>query len=184
MTNPDSSLHRRRSIRLPDYDYTTPGAYFVTLCTQEKRCLFGDVVAGQMQLNKAGIIVMQCWREIPEHFPYVELDEFVVMPNHVHGILVFHENCRGIACYAPTAAGFGKMVSGSLPTVIRSFKSAVTRGINKMRRTPSLPVWQRSFYEHVIRKKEDLAVIREYIANNALRWEFDLDKLENTPSDF
>lgn len=163
----------RRSIRLPDYDYTTPGAYFVTVCAHENRCLFGKVIEGKIILNELGNIVVQCWQEIPEHFPKSELDEFIVMPNHVHGLLIFNENCRGIACYAPTATGFGKMVPGSLPALIRSFKSAVTRKVNKIRRTPGVPVWQRGYYEHVVRRADKINRIREYILQNPLRWEYD-----------
>ena len=99
---------RRRSIRLKGYDYSQPGAYFVTICTHERRCLFGDVVDGEMRLNELGKIARQCWLAIPEHFPHARLDEFVIMPNHVHGIIwivdeVDAENIvRGEKFFAPT----------------------------------------------------------------------------------
>ena len=178
MANHTENAKRRRSIRLPDYDYTTLGAYFVTVCVYDHRRLFGDVVDGQMQLNELGDIVMKCWQEIPEHFSNVELDAFVVMPNHVHGILVFHENSSK-ECSVPKVGAFGKMVSGSLSTIIRSFKSAVTRENNKIFRTPGIPTWQRSYYEHVIRRTDKMNRIREYIRNNPLRWEFDQENPEH-----
>lgn len=84
----DPEQHHRRSIRLPGYDYAEPGACFVTICTKDRLCLFGEVVAGEMRLNAAGHIAHQCWSDIPNHFPHVQLDAFIVMPNHVHGILV------------------------------------------------------------------------------------------------
>ncbi|MCP9448033.1 MAG: hypothetical protein NNA22_10760, partial [Nitrospira sp.] len=117
----------RRSIRLKGYDYSQAGAYFVTVCTQDRTCLFGDVADGEMRLNDAGGIARQCWFDIPAHFPNASLDEFIVMPNHVHGIIVV--DGRGTACRAPTEQ-FGRPVTGSIPTIIRSFKSAVTKQIN------------------------------------------------------
>ncbi|MFZ0612076.1 MAG: hypothetical protein WAM73_07560 [Desulfobacterales bacterium] len=117
---------RRRSIRLRGYDYSRAGAYFVTICTRNQECLFGDIADEKMQLNGAGHAAAQCWHVIPDHFPYAELDAFVVMPSHIHGIVVI-ANGRGTACRAPTMEQFGRPVSGSIPTVIRSFKSAATK---------------------------------------------------------
>ncbi len=128
------------------------------------------IVDGQMHLHAAGREAGQCWLQIPRHFPNVELDEFVVMPNHVHGILVLS---RGAACRAPTVERFGQPVSGSLPTVIRSFKSAVTQRSNALHGTPGASVWQRNYYEHVIRDEASLQGMREYIANNPLQWALD-----------
>lgn len=91
----DPDKHHRRSIRLPGYDYSRAGAYFVTICAQDRACLFGDIADGVMRLNDAGRVVERCWHEIPIHFPHVELDEFVIMPNHVHGIIVIVENHVG-----------------------------------------------------------------------------------------
>lgn len=96
-------IHRRRSIRLPGYDYTSAGAYFITICTQNRQCLFGAIDNGQMRMNEAGRIAEQCWREIPAHFPHTELDELVVMPNHVHGIVWIHGGDVGAErFFAPT----------------------------------------------------------------------------------
>ena len=160
----------RRSNRLPGYDYSQNGYYSVTICTNDKKHLFGHVVNKEMVLSKYGEIVQQCWEKIPEHFPNIEIDEFQIMPNHVHGIIHI---CRGTACRAPTKGMFGKPLPGSLSTIIRSFKSAVTRQINQSRNTPGTRLWQRNFYEHVIRNEKDLLRIREYIISNPENWDKD-----------
>ena len=163
-------IHRRRSIRLPDYDYTQAGTYFVTICAQGRRCLFGEVVDGEMLLNPFGRIAHQCWMSLPDHFVRLSLDEAVVMPNHVHGIFCIVEDGRGTACRAPTMERFAQPVSGSIPTIIRSFKSAVTRAINQLRNTPGTPIWQSNYYERVIRDDKELAAIRQYIVGNPAKW--------------
>lgn len=95
----DSDKHHRRSLRLQGYDYTREGAYFVTVCIHDRAFLFGDISDGKMILNDAGLMAEKCWRDIPTHFPHVALDEFVIMPNHIHGIIAF--DGRGTACRAP-----------------------------------------------------------------------------------
>ena len=166
--NPD-----RRSIRLQGYDYSQAGAYAVTICTHNRDCLFGEIAGGKMVLNHAGHAALQCWQAIPDHFPHAELDAFVMMPNHVHGIVVIADR-RGTACRAPTQVEqFGHPVAGSIPTVIRSFKSAVTKRINEIRNTPGAKVWQRNYYEHIIRDEGELKRMREYITNNPVQWELD-----------
>ena len=184
----DPDKHARRSIRLGGYDYTKVGTYFVTVCVYQRQCLLGDVVNGNMLLNEYGDIVRACWDEIQANFPNAKLDAFVVMPNHVHGIIVLQRAvnatqilCRGAACCAPTkspmttvtARTIGKIVPGSLPATIRSFKSATTKRINEIRGTSGLPVWQRNYYEHIIRNEADLNRAREYISMNPLRWHLD-----------
>ncbi|WP_417914683.1 transposase [Candidatus Electronema sp. JM] len=173
--NPE--IHRRRSIRLIGYDYTSAGAYFITICASGKECLFGAVENGQMRLNDAGHIAEQCWRDIPLHFPHAALDEFAVMPNHVHGIVVLDHFRIGTACRAPTKMAtteqFGRPVAGSISTVVRSFKSAVTHHRNKLHGTIGEKIWQRNFYEHIIRNETELNGIREYIQNNPAQWELD-----------
>jgi REP element-mobilizing transposase RayT len=159
---------------LREYDYSQTGAYFITICTHERICLFGDIMNGEMRLNDAGWIVQQCWDQIPEHSPHVELGEFIVMPNHVHGIIVIAETPNVGARHAvPLPEKFCKPVPGSIPTIVRSFKSAVTKRINELRNTPGAPVWQRNYYEHIIRNEESLNRIRKYIANNPTQWELD-----------
>ena len=172
LMNPRPDKLHRRSIRLQDYDYVQAGAYCVTICTQNRECTFGNIVSGKIALSAIGTIVEKCWREIPAHFPHVSLDAFVVMPNHIHGILLIAKG-RGTACRAPTLERFGKPVADSVPTIVRSLKSAVTKQINAVRRSQSVSIWQRNYYERVIRSEEELHRIRQYIVNNPLRWALD-----------
>jgi len=173
----------RRPLRLQQYDYSQVGAYFITICVHNRQHLFGNIADGQMHLNDAGCVAEQCWIEIPRHFNFIELDEFVVMPNHMHGIIVISDIRRGTACRAPTLEQFGKPVPGSLPTIIRSFKSAVTRTVNTIRDTPGIPLWQRNYYEHVIRDEDALNRIREYIITNPMRWDLDRENPQRTGED-
>jgi len=132
-----------------------------------------------MQLNEYGEIVHQEWLHAAILRPNVELDAFVVMPNHVHGIVVLHDVGRGTLQRAPTLERFGKPTSNSIPTIVRLFKSVATRRINTTRQTPSAMVWQRNYYEHVIRNEDDLGKITEYIVDNPLKWELDEENPEN-----
>jgi putative transposase len=178
----DPDKHHRRSIRLKEYDYAQAGAYFITICVQGRECVLGEVVNGEMRLTDWGRVVQYEWEQLPQRFPNVQCDAFVVMPNHAHGIVVITDDGRGTAGRAPTASRapttsraptaeqFGKPVPGSLPTIVRSFKSAVTKRINDTRDTPGAVFWQRNYWEHVIRNDADLARIREYIQNNPARW--------------
>ncbi|MBC7263420.1 MAG: transposase [Chloroflexi bacterium] len=179
MCNP--AEHRRRSIRLRGYDYSQAGAYFVTICTQNRECLFGTIADGKMVLNPLGEIAAVCWNAIPVHFRDVELDEYVVMPNHIHGIIVILDRAdyrRGTACRAPTMERFGRPLSGSLATIVRSFKSAATKRINEWRCTPGAVVWQRNYYEHIIRNEREWDAIREYIYLNPTQWDQDIENPE------
>ncbi len=164
--------HHRRSIRLQGYDYSQNGAYFVTICTHSRECLFGGIIDGQMVMNNRGMTAHDEWVKTVEMRENIELDEFVVMPNHIHGIIVIHDG-RGTMHRAPTAEQFGKPTSKSIPTIIRGLKSAVTKRINGIRKTPGFPVWQRNYYEHIIRDEQSMEKIREYIVNNPLNWERD-----------
>jgi len=164
--------HHRRSIRLSSYDYSQNGAYFVTVCTQNRECLFGEIENNEMRLNDAGRIVFEEWIKTGEIRNEIELDRWVVMPNHFHGILIISV-CRGTARRAPTAERFGQPVSGSIPTIIRSFKSAVTKRINELAGTPGVQLWQRNYFEHIIRNEGELNRIRQYILDNPVRWDTD-----------
>lgn len=182
-------IHHRQSVRLREYDYAGGGGYFVTLCAWQRECLFGDVMDGGMRVNELGRVAGECWAAVPEHFPHVQLDAFVVMPNHLHGILIFDHRhpavgaqhaapVHGAADKMPGAMGKrgitpNNVIPGSLGAVIRSFKSAVTKRINAMRDNPGCPVWQRNYYEHVIRDERDLHAIRQYIVDNPAKWELD-----------
>jgi putative transposase len=155
---------KRQSIRLRDYNYTQTGAYFITICTHNHLCLFGDIAADKVHLTAVGEMVAQCWQDIPVHFPHVALQEFVVMPNHVHGIISIVEAPHAVP--APVQEQFSKPVAGSIPTIIRSYKSAVTKTVKKLNETPSGSLWQRNYYEHVIRNEADYTRIAEYIIDN------------------
>jgi REP element-mobilizing transposase RayT len=109
----------------------------------------------------------------------VSLDEYIIMPNHIHLILIIDNPGRGTACRAPTVERFGSPVHGSVPTIIRSFKSAVTKQINQKRDTPGMPVWQRNYFERVLRNKTELNRIRQYIINNPLQWDIDKENPAN-----
>lgn len=187
--NPD--IHHRRTIRLRGHDYSGGGAYFVTICTHERECLFGDVIDGEMRCNGAGLVVQEEWRLTAALREYVVLDEFIVMPNHFHAVLAIDDRRGtarrdpgndvdirlGTARRAPTLESFAAPVVGSLATVIRSFKSAVSKRINHLRDNPGTPVWQRNYYERVIRDERELNSIRQYIDDNPAKWEQD----ENHP---
>ena len=171
--------HKRKSIRLRGYDYTRAGAYFVTICAHERACLFGKMVEDDIHLSGAGAIVQDEWLWTPVVRTDMHLDAFVIMPNHLHGIIVLDPE-QGTARRAPTTERFGNPVARSLPTIVRAFKSASTREINRLRKTPGAPVWQRGFYEHMIRDDRDLERIRSYIVNNPSRWSADAEYLTRT----
>ena len=172
----DHETHHRRSVRLRDYDYRQAGAYFVTICAHDRLCIFGEAEGSRVVLNDYGIVVQEEWLRTEAQRPHVRLDAFVVMPNHVHGIIVLQaDDQEGTARRAPTGATarFGEALAGSLATVVGAFKSAASRRINQMRGTPGMPVWQRNYYEHVIRSEKELNRIRQYIADNPTRWALD-----------
>jgi len=250
-TNPQK--RHRRSIRLKGYDYSQAGAYFITIVTQDRACLFGEVVDGEMRLNEAGRIAERCWRAIPDHFPHVRLDEFVIMPNHVHGILwivdamgttvgaenvitvgaknvntvgaknvkttgaknvitvgaknvkttgaknvitVGAKNVKTIGAKNVITVGaknFSPLPSSSpqqpLPhgtsktigSVVRGFKIGVTKWFRENNEVYT--VWQRNYYEHIIRSEESLNRIRQYILDNPLRWAYDRENPVTTASE-
>ena len=176
----NKDIHRRRSIRIQNFDYSQAGAYFVTVCSLNRECLFGELVDGQVRLNQYGQMVKSEWMKTGIIRPNIHLDEFIVMPNHVHGILMINDDGMGTLQRALTSEKFGKPVSNSLPTIVRLFKSMTTKQINVLRPTPERPVWQRNYYEHIIRDDGELERICEYIMNNPLQWAED----ENNPENF
>lgn len=206
----DPQKHHRRSIRLPEYNYTKTGAYFVTICTDQRECLLGEIANGSMCLNDIGIIVQACWNNLPHHFTNVLLDSFVIMPNHLHGIIVIHNDCRGEALVQTNQNSNPEISTqvlrppsrqpqgtkpGSLGAIIQNFKSVSTRKINRQKakhsNTNSIKdsnaydgmlrpyVWQRNYYEHIIRDEESWNHIREYIAENPVRWSQDRENPAN-----
>jgi putative transposase len=181
-------IHHRRSIRLKEYDYSQEGGYFITLCSQNRKCVFGEIKDGVMRLSSVGDLAAQCWSEIPAHFENAELDEFVVMPNHIHGIIILKSLSVGVQYIEPRQRRepqrnqFQGIIPKSVGSIIRSYKAAVTRQCRLSGFTDFQ--WQRNYYEHVIRDLDDLARIREYIANNVLQWYYDEENLENVKTQF
>jgi REP-associated tyrosine transposase len=159
----------RRSIRLRDYDYTQEGAYFVTICTQDRAPALGRIVAGEVLLNEIGHIVAESWRWLEQQHRYIELDQWVVMPNHLHGIILIKDGAGGSRT-APTSAR-----RKPLGRLIGSFKTVSTKRINETLSTPGVAFWQRNYYEHVIRSEKALNAIREYIEANPGQWYADPD---------
>jgi len=167
----DPAVHHRRSIRLRGYDYSRRGIYFVTICTEGRRRLFGTVINGRMALNDAGRAAARCWREIPNHFPNVALDEWVVMPDHVHGILVIESDRDGARDFSPAhscgAKDFSRGPNGTSRTIgsmVRGFKIGVTKALGG--ESP----WQRNYHEMILRDDRALNAVRAYIRNNPAQW--------------
>ncbi len=166
---------QRRSIRLPSYDYSSPGAYFVTVCTKNRLCLFGQVIDDEMNLSPYGSIVMNCWHDLVNHYAHVELDTFVVMPNHIHGIIVLTEVDRRthVGAGLKPAPSTARIRSHGLPEIVRAFKTFSSRRINEAKATPGVSVWQRNYYERVIRDEAELDRTRQYIGGNPASWSRD-----------
>jgi len=216
MTEKFKNTYRNKTMRLKGWDYSSSGYYFVTICTKDHINYFGDIVKEKMEINNIGKVVEQFWKEIPTHFLYIDLDEFVVMPNHIHGILIIDEDkrknlsscvtcyattdraCyvpefrRDVACYATTdisekndtSKRMSKISpkSGVLSSIIRSYKGACSKEINKMVKGDSFS-WQNRFYEHIIRNEKSLDKIRQYITNNILQWNLDTENEINKDKD-
>ena len=161
--NPEAHSFRRKDIRIPEFDYSQPGAFFVTIVTKDRKTLFGQVNNGKMVLNNVGKLAEEVWLALPTHFPNVELGEWVIMPNHIHGILFFHRDTVGADCVCPKSTELGKMLAG--------YKSAVSSKLKMSGFTGN--VWQRNYYEHIIHNEEDLNSIIDYIVQNPLNWSKD-----------
>ncbi|HRY82900.1 MAG TPA: transposase [Candidatus Moranbacteria bacterium] len=177
-------LKNRKNNRLQNYDYSQNGMYFVTICTKNREELFGGIKNGKMILNELGKIVQKCYLEIPKHFDNIYLDQYVIMPNHVHGIIEINFNINvGNAYMRSKNTNRTKML---LSKIVQGFKAAVTRmengydKNNKKERVYAFPtIWQKSFYDHIIRNEISLNKIREYILNNPKNWEQDRNNVEN-----
>jgi putative transposase len=173
----------RRSIRLREYDYSQIGQYFITICAYEMRNVFGRIANGTVVLSVVGRIAIDCWRDIPQHFAHVELDAFVIMPNHLHGILTIRR-CHatqspgsiedGHGCpvpLQPSLEGFQRPSVGAIPTIIRSYKQSVTYLARQRFTRPSLPIWQTNYYERVLRDGKEFAQASRYIFENPMKWQ-------------
>lgn len=196
----DAFREHRRSIRLGGYDYSRAGMYFVTICTMNHECLFGDVVGGEMHPNRFGEIVWKWWHELPNYYARVELNEFVMMPNHMHGIIVITSKSDGVESPANVGAGSSRPVPGSAPSravvgaasrrpsdgrtlgqLIGYLKFQITKEINRLTKTEYTKVLQRGYYEHIIRNERECNAVAEYIRSNPFNWRADLDNPANFP---
>ncbi|MFA5363364.1 MAG: transposase [Candidatus Omnitrophota bacterium] len=178
-------LKQRKPNRLKNYDYSQGGAYFITICSHNRDYLFGEIADGKMRLNEYGGIVENEWIKSPEIRAEIKLDEYIVMPNHIHGIILI-EN--------PDVGGNGRsplpqnpirrtsMGSKTLSSFVAGYKSAVTKQINGFRHLLGVPVWQRSYYDHIIRDELSLERVREYIVNNPKQWDMDEENIKNAGS--
>jgi putative transposase len=177
MTKFDSQKHHRNSIRLKNYDYSSNGAYFITVCTYQRLCVFGDIIDGEIVLNEIGKIVQKIWDELPNHNWNIVLDKFVVMPNHVHGIIVIENVGAGSKPTQIKRAGLEpaptEKKDHGLQEIVRQLKTFSARHINELRERSGTPVWQRNYYEHIIRNDSELNKIRDYIQKNAANWHLD-----------
>ncbi len=179
----------RRSLRLPGYDYSQCGAYFMTICTENRKCLFGRVLDGLMVLSDVGRVIEAEWLRTPTIRPQVQLDAYVVMPNHIHGILLIDGDSEGNSRSGSTSGRMQDAPTADGPTgfqapsrtagaVVRGFKGATSSQVTRMLRSRDIMVWQRNYYEHIIRDEGDLNRIREYIEGNPARWADDAENPE------
>jgi len=176
----DAQFPVRRSVRLKGFDYSQPSAYFLTICACDQRCIFGEVIGYDVALSRYGEVANACWQSIPSHFPNVELAGHVVMPNHMHGLIIVRrrasaQGTRG----APGEGGglvshrSGALGTGSIPAIVRSFKSATTRLIREAAADSGIVVWQRGYYEHILADDDEFQRTCEYIRLNPANWASD-----------
>ncbi|MGE0268616.1 MAG: transposase [Candidatus Omnitrophota bacterium] len=153
-------MRSRKPTRLEHYDYSKPGYYFITVCTRNRKDWFGEIRDGKMMLNPCGEIVSQCWHDLPAHYPNLQLDQFVIMPDHIHGIININKNNvgNGLKPFPTKLHGLSEFV--------RAFKTFSSRGINHHLNGNGRFHWQKSFHDHIIRDKQSLEEIRQYIIRN------------------
>ncbi len=172
--------YRVNSIRLGHWDYSCPGLYYVTICTKNMICCLSEIKNDKVYFSEIGKVVFKCWLEIPKHFNNIILDDWIIMPNHLHGIIGIEKDNdfderRDTPWHVSTKRKFGYMQSKSLSSIINHFKGAVKRQCNKKGLNFQ---WQSRYYEHIIRNEDDYGRIKEYIANNPINW----DKDRNNPT--
>lgn len=168
------------AIRLKGWDYSNPGIYFVTICANEREEVFGTIENEQSIMNDLGLIADACWKQIPSHFPNASLMDYIIMPDHLHGLICLANDKNGTiyrASMGENTESFGKPTKGSVPTIIRTYKAAVTRAVNRECPESSTLVWQPGYYEHIIRNQEELEYTINYIKSNPEKWELDHDIL-------
>ena len=174
----DAPRKNRQSIRLKGFDYSLPGGYFVTICTHERARIFGRIVDRKMHLSRAGAVARDSWLKLPARFPTVILQDFTVMPNHLHAILVLAHRLpsskKGAASSAPTK---DSPAQPGLAKIMRAFKSVSAIEINRTLGRKNQPVWQRNYYEHIIRFPGEYDKIRKYIYENPILWDHDPENI-------
>ncbi len=183
------TTRRRRSLRLPSYDYASPGAYHVTICARNREPVFGAIDDDCFVGNEFGAVAEREWRLLPERYQHVRLDEWVLMPNHLHGIVVLTDDewpvsdrtGRGRSRTTPTTDGTSRANASRKPLgrIIGAFKTVSTKKINRLRDTAGVSIWQRGYYEHIIRSDASLSAIREYIRSNPAAWSEDAENPRN-----
>jgi len=178
----------RKPIRLRGYDYSLDGYYYLTICTKDRQPFFGEIRNGIMGLNKLGLIAYDFWKQIPDHFDNVRLDEFIVMPNHVHGVLVIDNDMGnqnsaggqihsvGVQNFEPLRNEYQHIIPKSISSIVRAYKSSVTMWCNQNGYSFG---WQRLFYDHIIRNQKSLQSIQNYIIHNPWKWKLDRNNLKN-----
>ena len=176
--NGANKLPKRNEIRLKGADYSASGAYFITICTHEKTCIFGQIYNKEVRLNDLGRVANAVWDEVPLHFPQVQTDAWVVMPNHVHGIVFFRGSSSQSVEIIPPPSRSGP-VRHSLGRVVGAYKGTVARRIRRTAGDCRNPVWQRNYYDRIIRDEEELYQIRQYIVDNPRCWDEDRDNPVN-----
>lgn len=179
----ERNFHNRRSIRLKGYDYAKSGAYFVTICCKDQQCFLGRIENQEIKFTTIGKIVKMNWENIPCYFKNVTLDEYVIMPNHLHGVIVINDDdCGGIGrgevtSPLPSPKSPQRIQKPTLGQIIAYFKYQSTKYVNQLRKTPGIKLWQRNYYEHIIHSKNDINRIRKYIIENPLKWRVDKFKI-------
>lgn len=166
-----TTKRRPNSMRHADHDYTAPGAYFVTICVHDRQMLFGQVIDGTIHLNRLGSIAHSCWSIVTRHQAHVQLDCFVVMPNHVHVLIWMHE--RNDASTDAVQRQFAQPIAGSLSTLVGTYKAEVSRRARRAELAPVGPLWQRNFWDRIVRDERELNNVRSYIVTNPQRWSAD-----------
>jgi REP element-mobilizing transposase RayT len=176
-----------KTIRLRHFGYDEPGAYSLTLVTHDRRCIFGEIVNGTMKLNSVGEIVADEWGRTAELRPNIDLDSFIIMPNHIHGLVVIRESEKSARSAALRQVTLPRLKNerspASISSIIAGFKAAVTRRAREQLRNPAFQVWQPRFNDHVIREERDLEQIRYYIVNNPLQWHLDRHNPDHKPKE-
>jgi REP element-mobilizing transposase RayT len=168
-------MRQRKQIRLRDYDYSGAGGYFITICTCNRENLLGKILEQSIELNEFGKVAIQWWLELENRFPEIKLDYHVIMPNHIHGIIIMShgENDVGAIHELPLPRGRVERRRMVIPKVIGYFKMNSAKHINLLRNATGDPLWQRNYYEHIVRNEVELSRVREYIQNNPLKWDMD-----------